>query len=226
MLITAHSGCDGSPDNSMEYIEHALTLRADALEIDVWSKDGDLVLSHDRPESGPHPHLRDVLEMVKGHPAMLVNCDLKEKGIEEMVCRAAAETGMADRILLSGDVRTDLARVMPEMMDRVFINAENLLPDIYGSGRTFSEQTGREMLAACRHCGFGVVNVNFRFVTDVFMRQAAEAAVGVSLWTVTDEADIRIALKMHPFNMTSRAPGLVLELMRGTSQEGKECSNI
>lgn len=226
MLVTAHSGCDGRPDNAMEYIEYALTLQTDALEVDVWSSDGELVLSHDRPDAGPHPHLRSVFEKVRRHPFMMVNCDLKEKGIEEKVYRAAAETGMSERILFSGDVRLDLAGVLPEMTDRVFINAENLMPGIYRSGSEFSEEAGREMLAACRYCGFSVINVNFRYVTGTFIRQAAAAAVGVSLWTVTEEADIRRALKMHPFNITSRAPGQVLDQVRIYLQEGKECLNI
>ena len=33
--ITAHSGSDGTPDNSMEFVHYALTTSADALEIDV-----------------------------------------------------------------------------------------------------------------------------------------------------------------------------------------------
>ena len=34
-LITAHSGADGTPDNSMEFVRYALTRQADVLEVDV-----------------------------------------------------------------------------------------------------------------------------------------------------------------------------------------------
>ena len=34
-LITAHSGADGTPDNSMEFVRYALTLPVDAFEVDV-----------------------------------------------------------------------------------------------------------------------------------------------------------------------------------------------
>lgn len=46
--ITAHSGCDGTPDNSLEFVRHALQTNADALEVDVRkTKDGILAISHD-----------------------------------------------------------------------------------------------------------------------------------------------------------------------------------
>ena len=35
IMITAHSGCDGTPDNSMEHILKAIELGADCIEIDV-----------------------------------------------------------------------------------------------------------------------------------------------------------------------------------------------
>lgn len=46
-LITAHSGCDGTPDNSLEFVKHALSCGVDAFEIDVCCRDGRLFMSHD-----------------------------------------------------------------------------------------------------------------------------------------------------------------------------------
>ena len=34
-LITAHSGADSTPENSIEFVKYALTIDADVLEIDV-----------------------------------------------------------------------------------------------------------------------------------------------------------------------------------------------
>ena len=82
MLITAHSGCDSTPDNSMDFVRHALQLQVDALEVDVWRKCGKLILSHDEPVDMNHPLLEEVFALVKEHPSMMVNCDLKEKGLD------------------------------------------------------------------------------------------------------------------------------------------------
>ena len=37
-LITAHTGADGRPDNSLEFVEYALGCGADTLEVDVRRK--------------------------------------------------------------------------------------------------------------------------------------------------------------------------------------------
>ena len=48
LLITAHTGADGTPDNSLEYVRYALTTNADTLEVDIRPiDDGTLVISHD-----------------------------------------------------------------------------------------------------------------------------------------------------------------------------------
>ncbi|MDP3177792.1 MAG: glycerophosphodiester phosphodiesterase family protein, partial [Spirochaetaceae bacterium] len=47
-LVTAHSGCMGSPENGREHIERALAAGADIVELDIrLSGDGRVVLSHD-----------------------------------------------------------------------------------------------------------------------------------------------------------------------------------
>ena len=46
--ITAHSGCDGTPDNSMEFVRYALASEGNCLEADIRrNRDGELILSHD-----------------------------------------------------------------------------------------------------------------------------------------------------------------------------------
>ena len=44
--ITAHSGCEGKPDNSEDHIRAAAASGADVLEIDVRRVQGDLLLTH------------------------------------------------------------------------------------------------------------------------------------------------------------------------------------
>ena len=47
-LITAHSGADGTPDNSMEFVRYVLGTQADVLEIDVRrGHNGNLIICHE-----------------------------------------------------------------------------------------------------------------------------------------------------------------------------------
>lgn len=40
-MITAHSGADGTKENSLEFVKYAMQTGADALEVDVrWEKTG------------------------------------------------------------------------------------------------------------------------------------------------------------------------------------------
>ena len=54
-MITAHSGCDGTPENSLEFLRTALQSEADAVEVDVRKNgEGKLILSHDETQEGGH----------------------------------------------------------------------------------------------------------------------------------------------------------------------------
>ena len=44
-ILTAHSGADGFPDNSLVFVRHALASGADALEIDGHIFDGNICLA-------------------------------------------------------------------------------------------------------------------------------------------------------------------------------------
>ena len=45
-LITAHTGADSFPDNSLEFVRHAVASEADAFEIDIRKRaDGVLIIA-------------------------------------------------------------------------------------------------------------------------------------------------------------------------------------
>lgn len=224
MLITAHSGCDHTPDNSIAFVRHALLEKLDALEVDVWQKEGKLILSHDEPVDMNHPSLEEVFLLVKEHGTMMVNCDLKEKGLEEAVYELAKRCGMEKRIFFSGEVRLSIHEWMPEMDGRVLINAENLIHDVYEHGEKFRDEDCMELIRLCNQYGFGVINVNYRFATDYFVEVAKRENVGISFWTVTDKEDIPHVIAWNPYNVTSRSPGLVYAMKQYRKQE-ELCSN-
>ena len=126
-LITAHSGCDGTPDNSLEFISYALQCGADALEVDVRAaEDGTLYLSHDRTDAAC-PKLSQAFQMLRSSP-MRINCDLKQPGLEEAVLALAASQGVAGQLLFSGDVSTERMRRDPEVRSRTLLNVRPILP--------------------------------------------------------------------------------------------------
>ena len=80
-MITAHSGADGTKENSLEFVKYAMQTGADALEVDVrMGENGILILSHDKTDEDA-ARLADVFRMMRERPQMRINCDLKEYGL-------------------------------------------------------------------------------------------------------------------------------------------------
>ena len=132
--ITAHSGADKRPDNSLEFVRYALESGADALEVDIQADpvSGGLIITHDRELTGEYPRLREVFALLAQHPAMRINCDLKPAGLERAVYQLAAEMGVADRLIYSGTVNVKAMRAQPELAGvEVFLNLEEYVEDLY-----------------------------------------------------------------------------------------------
>lgn len=163
-MITAHSGCEGTAPNSREFLLHALTTGADALEIDIRrSPDGILILSHDSVgQDTAFITLEEAFGIVRDSE-MQINCDLKTYHLEEDVLKTAAAAGIAkERLIFTGSV-TDCMHVMQSMRTgeelsgvRIFINAEELIPDFYdpflayrrAQEETLEETQGKALKAA------------------------------------------------------------------------------
>ncbi|MBS5281024.1 MAG: glycerophosphodiester phosphodiesterase, partial [Butyricicoccus pullicaecorum] len=103
--ITAHSGCDGTPDNSLEFVRHALQTNADALEVDVRkTKDGILAISHDAILDGQDAPALDAVFALVAQTDKWINCDLKEPDLENAVIDLARGHGLLQRLIFSGTV--------------------------------------------------------------------------------------------------------------------------
>ena len=102
-MITAHSGADGTKENSLEFVAYAMQTGADALEVDVrMGENGILILSHDKTDEDA-VRLADVFRMMGKYPGMRINCDLKECGLEVAVRQLALISGLkTEQILYSG----------------------------------------------------------------------------------------------------------------------------
>lgn len=207
-LITAHSGCDGTPDNSLGFISHALQCGADALEVDVRAApDGTLCLSHDLPDS-LRPRLAQAFQMLRGSP-MKINCDLKQPDLEEAVLALARQWGAAGQLLFSGSVSMERMKQDPEVRSRTLLNVRPIVPP---EGGAAAEEQLDELVRTCRSCGAAIINVSYEMCTDQVLTRLRAENIGVSAWTVNEEAAARRLLAHGIYNITSRRPGMVLAL--------------
>lgn len=230
-LITAHNGADGTPENSMEYVRHALASGADILEIDIRKvPDGTLVFTHDLPAdlsfdsaktgdsgcSGLLP-VSDVFLALK-ETAKRINCDLKEPNLEEDVAALAARCGVSDRILFSGTVSAGRCRESG-LTGRVeiLLNIEEYIPGLYDRCREDAAQipmAAREICGICRHYGIGCVNANYHLATDPFIDILMSEKIGLSVWTVNSPAEAAHFLGRGVYSLTTRNLKEILALRK------------
>lgn len=177
-MITAHSGADGTKENSLEFVAYAMQTGADALEVDVrMGENGILILSHDKTDEDA-VRLADVFRMMGKYPGMRINCDLKECGLEVAVRQLALISGLkTEQILYSGSVRPVPVTESCIWRDvEVFWNIEEYLPDIYKEQKEdlLFEQAAYKISRACRKYGIHTVNVNEKIATEEFIRVTGE----------------------------------------------------
>ena len=213
-MITAHSGCSGTPANSMEYIEKACTFPIAALEIDIRRHPGgELLLTHDPIADAPLVRLEDAFDYLRGKD-IRINCDLKEYGLEAEILRAAERTGIArDRIIFTGSV-TQARTFLKDCKDVcVMINPEELLPSFYADIRSDKAPTMQALLDVCRECGYRVINIDFRVMDEELYAMCADAGIAVSAWTADKGEDIRQLCEKQVLNITTNDPELALEII-------------
>lgn len=206
--------------NSMEYLLHAVELPVDALEIDIRrDSHGRLVLTHDAAENSGLLTLEQAFAVI-ATCGLSVNCDLKEYDLEQDVMAAASAAGISEnRVLFSGSVRPRAESDWPENItpDRVYLNIEELVPNIYLPLERGEQPLHADLVRAvelCRETGCRVINVNFRICTPEFCKLCAVRGLGISMWTPSTTKDLTAAAKLMPVNITSRRPLLAKEIVQ------------
>lgn len=213
-MVTAHSGCEGTPDNSLEYIRHALHCGADALEVDVHPRGSGFYISHD-PSDGVHPDLKEVFSLIRGS-GMKINCDLKHQGIEHAVLALAHTCGVEDQLLFSGFVSHEAVRD-PAIRSRTFWNIESAMPELYvqcEAGVPPTEEQLRAAIALYRQYDVHIANLYCGLCTPELLSLLQENGIALSVWTVNEETDALRFLKAGVYNITSRQPTMVCKLRK------------
>lgn len=201
-IITAHSGCEKTPDNSREHILAAIASGAEMIEVDVRrAPDGTLYLSHDVPEDvSVRPLLRELFERIAPQESMEMNLDVKTEGLIEPVMALANEYGLAKRIVFTGACNNDrvLANSLGAEMWRSVWDKELL-----GQGISDNAADGSPYL-----------NVYFPMITEEAEQKLREFGSSFSAWTVNDEENLRRFLEMGIANITTRTPVLAMKLRK------------
>jgi len=211
-MLTAHSGCNGTPDNSLAFLAYALALPVDALEVDVRRlPDGTLVLAHDE-EVEDAPRLADAMTLLARVPGMRINCDMKMPGLEQPVWALAQAHGVSDRLVYSGMVSAAAMAADPSMRHAVmwFYNLELRFPRIEEtlqacvSDNRPVEALADEMLRTLHAAGATCLNLNWRLRETPLWQALQDKGIPLSVWTPDNPDLIRQLLDEGVRNITTR----------------------
>lgn len=213
--ITAHSGCEGTPENSMASIEAGIALGADCVEIDVrLGSGGTLWLAHDLPAdlSGLVP-LKDAFQLIRAG-GVAVNCDLKEEDALLPALRLAENRGLCpEKLIFTGSVAPKLLKERPDVVrrSRVFLNSEVLAryvcpgEKLDRAGQTAFFLNDPERTAKSLHAlGVEAMNMPYQYAPPRLIAEMRSRGIALSLWTIDDEDALRALMGEGLTNITTR----------------------
>lgn len=222
--ITAHSGAEETPDNSLAFIRLALGLDIEALEVDVRpGAAGHLVMAHDAGIEQAEP-LAAAFQLLASHgnAAPRINCDLKTTGLELAVWELAVSYGLEDKLIFSGSITPIIWDAHPWLAAKteLYLNIELAVPGIYAHGDSqirsphhlvaLTPSLRRQMAALRAKC----LNMNVALCVLPFLDELRLAGIAVSAWTVNEEQALRTLMDEGITNVTTRAPLTALRVRR------------
>ncbi|MGL5260398.1 MAG: glycerophosphodiester phosphodiesterase [Lachnospiraceae bacterium] len=210
-MITAHSGCDHTPDNSIEFVEYALKMEAECIEVDIRKQENKLILSHD--ETKEHVlELKNVFGVLRNYPKAKINCDLKEHDLEDEIFQLAKEMGVEKQLIYTGTVNLKKIKKENNQLQGVdvYLNIETIssaVSDASQKNIVDKEAIKQELFDFIQQSekyelkGF---NMNFAFYNEELVDCMKKFHLECSVWTVNETDEIKRFLKAKVANITTR----------------------
>lgn len=207
--ITAHTGCEGTKDNSLDAIRKGYDCKADIVEFDInYLSDGTPVLSHDAPE-GECPTLDEAFALVSTLDGLKVNVDLKSVSNVKEVYALAVKHGIADRIFYTGVEEKDV-----EIVKVATPQVEYYLNTKVSRLRKRSKKYLTALAERVESSGAVGINMRYKYLTNELLEVFSQKALLVSVWTVNSEAALKKVFALAPDNITTRIPSVAAKVKK------------
>ncbi len=206
--LTAHTGCEGTKDNSLDAITLGWGTGADIVEIDLnFNSDGVAVLSHNEPK-GNEPTLDEAFTLVSGYNGLRVNVDVKNTLDLKQVVELADKHGITDRIFFTGISEEFVEAVRTQTPDVLYYYNKNI-----AKAKKEDISYINSLIEEVKNAGAAGLNIHHKSCSEAMVEEFHKAGLQVSLWTVNKKFDMARALKMGCDNITTRKPSDLCELI-------------
>lgn len=207
--VTAHTGCEGTRDNSLEAITKGAAAGADIVEFDInFTERGEPVLAHDKAEK-TSVTLEEAFNLVAEYEKLKVNVDCKTTENLKAITQTAEKCGVSDRIFYTGIEAKDVEAVKRDTPEVTFYLNKSI-----DKSKKNNEAYIRELIAEVKGYGAQGLNIHFstasRKMTDLFHSEGLE----MSVWTVNEKKDMYTALLLGCDNITTRQPTTLIEIIK------------
>jgi glycerophosphoryl diester phosphodiesterase len=206
---TAHTGCCGTEDNSLEAIKVGVENGADIVEFDLYFNDENVaVLSHDKPK-GNEVTLDEVFKLIATYNDVKVNVDVKlcDDNLH-VVYDLAEKHDITDRIFFTGINLEDVETVRRECPTvPYYLNYE-----VLKENKQTTEYLN-DFVKIVKDNGAIGINFNKDSATKELVDTFHNNGLLVSIWTVNEEKDMFKILYFAPDNITTRNPDVLKELL-------------
>ena len=199
--FTAHTGCMGTKQNSLESMKKGVQSGANIIEFDLRAnKNGDLVLSHDEPVGGEIT-LSEAFALLGSFQNTKANVDIKMTDELEKVYPLAKEYNVEDKIFYTGvnDNFVDAVKTKsPEIS--YFLNVK--VSKLKNKNRNYL----LSLVEKVKNAGAIGINFNYKSASKELVDVFHENGLLVSIWTVDNEDNMHKILSFGPDNITTRNP--------------------
>ena len=203
--VTAHSGCENTPPNTIASMQAGYDVGAEIIEIDLhFDGDGKCVLSHDEPINGEkYDTLEDACAFLKEKTTLKANLDLKSTKNMPFVYDLIVEYGLSGRVFFTG-VNEERAEIIKKDCPGVkyYLNVDGNFKD---------DEEVRKAVEKTKKCGAVGVNFHYSKLTKKIVDACRKNGLLVSVYTVDKTATIPHVLLYRPDNVTTRRPSVVIK---------------
>ncbi len=206
---TAHTGCCGTEDNSLESIKVGVEHGVNIVEFDLYFNNENVaVLSHDEPK-GNEVTLDEAFKLIATYKDIKVNVDVKLCNDNiDIVYDLAEKYNITDRIFFTGIFLEDVETVKKECPAVPYY----LNYDVLKENKQTPEYLN-DLVKIVKDSGAVGINFNKDSATKELVDAFHENDLLVSIWTVNEEKDMRKILYFAPDNITTRNPDVLKELL-------------
>lgn len=206
--VTAHTGCEGEKDNTLESIRTGIKAGADIVEIDLhYLSDKTPVLSHDKPKadavSEEIPSFESALELLKGADVKM-NVDVKSTENISAVLLLAEKCGVKEKIFFTGVEEKDVEAVKKGANGIAFflnvgVDKRKKNDSIYISS----------LVEKVKSTGAIGINLNYKGCSKALVEAFRKEKLLVSVWTANSKSEMYRCLSFEPDNITTRHPSVL-----------------